>query len=146
MRKFSHTIELPISKSGVWKELTDINKYPEYLKFVKKVKVLRPLGKEGVWQDLHTVLFIPLLTKHFVIEFEPEKKIVYMLKLPFLGKVIEEIEVVGINKGTKATFTIEIYIPNKFFDSTLGNLLEKRLRILVDDLVVKIQNQKSKPF
>lgn len=146
MRTFSRSVVHPVDKSYAWELLTDVKTYPEYLKFVKKVRVLAPLNKNGAWEDKHTVLFIPLTTRHKVTEYIFGKKITFCLNLPFSGTVIEKLEVEGIGKGSKITFTFEIFTPNRIYDFILGSILEKRLKILIEDLVLRIQAQKSKPF
>lgn len=133
-----------IKAERVWKLLTDINNYPNFIKFVRKIKDRPSDFKEGVyWTDITNIVWIPLLIKHKIIKIEKNKKFTYELFLPFGGTMIEECELTTDSKGTHVRSEIKFTFRNYLLDLIFGAILKKRLKEMLEGT---FRNIASKPL
>ena len=109
-----------------WKMLSDIQKYNQRVKFVRKV-TLYTNTKGTYWDDITTILWIPLKIKHKITSMKKNQKICYDTKLPLNGFMKQNFALSKNDKNVFIEGTINFDLGNKILNNTLGIILKKRL-------------------
>lgn len=128
MRKIEVSEQLEVKPEIVWKYISNIRTYPKFVDFQKRVVRVDDFKVGGRWSDVSTVLFFPQQVNHEIIEIVNGKKVVYLIKLPFGGKIIQTVEALSYEKGCKFTLGAEIDLGSKIVDMLIGSILEFRTR------------------
>lgn len=109
-----------------WDMITNIEKYPQYVKFVKKVK-LYGTGIGSQWDDITTILWLPLKMHHTVNSFLENKEYGFIVHLPIGGYMEQKYTFSQKDQGTSIQALVTYDFENKFFNATIGSILKGRL-------------------
>jgi len=115
-----------ISLEKAWDLITDIEKFPQRVKYVKKVKVFGT-GVGSEWDDITTILWIPMRMRHTVKSFDKNKEYSFIIR--FLSNGYMEQKYAISQKDGKSTIQalVTYDLGNKLLNITLGSILKKRL-------------------
>lgn len=75
---------LDLSMEKTWKLLTEVEKYPYYIKFCNKAVLEGPFAEGGYWYDWTSVVYIPLKIRHKIEKVLPRQEIRYLITTPLL--------------------------------------------------------------
>lgn len=126
-----------ISTEKAWTLLTEIETYPKKIKFIKKVKVYGT-GKGSRWDDLTTILWIPLLMHHTVTSFKQNAEYAFHIPLKTGGFMDHKYIITKNNqKGAKVDMIVTFDLGNKFLNITLGILLKQRLKDMLISSIMR---------
>ncbi len=117
-----------LSLDSAWKLITEIEKYPQRVKYVKKVKVYGA-GVGSQWEDLTTILWIPLTMRHTITSFKKNEEYGFTIPLSF-GGVMKQNYIISKEKRDAVTIkgSITYDLGNKFLNNTIGSILNRRLK------------------
>ncbi len=121
-----------MSIEAVWQILTDVEKYPQWVCFVKRVRVYGT-GEGSRWDDVTVIAWIPLTMRHTVISCKNNKEYTLILPLYFGGHMKQEYTLSRDNDGyslLKALITYDF--GNKFLNNMVGVILNPRLRKMLE--------------
>lgn len=130
MRTFTFAAKLPISIDKVWEAIGDIRSYPKRMKYIKNVKLHGEFEEGSTWEDRHTIMFLPFTTPHEIKKITHQKEVIYDLKFPLNGKMVQHVEIEGDKSKTNVNITVQYTLGSPFLNLTLGKVLEKRLNNL----------------
>ncbi len=119
----------------VWDLLTDIEKYPKRVKYVKKVTVYGT-SEGSVWDDTTTILWVPMKMKHTITTLRKNKEYSFDIPLYFGGVMKQKYVLRQEDRESviiKASITYTL--GNRFFNQTIGKLLNKRLKNMLESTV-----------
>lgn len=120
-----HSKNTPLEKT--WRILTDIEKYPRRVKYVKKTKIYGT-GIGSRWDDITTILWIPMRMRHTVKSFDKNKEYSFIIRFLANGHMEQKYEI-SQKDGTAIIQALVTYdLGNKLLNMTLGSILEKRLK------------------
>lgn len=128
MRKVSVSGSSKLSSQDLWSLITDLDKYPKHVKFVKKINYNNPLSLGSKFSDLTTIVYIPLKITHTVDVFEKGKKLGFFVKMPVSGFMKQRIDINDKSSERVLSLAIEFDFQNKIFDFLAGKFLEKRVK------------------
>lgn len=115
-----------ISLEKAWDLITDIEKFPQRVKYVKKVKVFGT-GVGSKWDDITTILWIPMRMRHTVKSFDKNKEYSFIIRFPSNGQM-EQKYTISQKDGESIIQALVTYdLGNKLLNMTLGSILKKRL-------------------
>ncbi len=124
-----------ITLEKAWEFLTDIEKYPQRVKYLKKVKIYGT-GKGSRWDDITTILWIPLKMRHTVTAYEKYHHYCFELPLFFGGTMKQEYLLSEKNRNdTIIKSTITYDLGNKFLNNTIGTILKYRLKKMLESSI-----------
>jgi ribosome-associated toxin RatA of RatAB toxin-antitoxin module len=113
------------SHEELWKLAADLEKYPEWVKFCKKVTITEI--KEGeTFYDVTTLLWIPLKIEHVITKLNPHEDIHFFIKLPGGGKMWHRFAFKQDGQHGLVVADISFDLGNKLYNATVGYVLEKR--------------------
>lgn len=138
MRKLNFELVTNVPAKNIWPIMTDINNYHQYIKYCLSSKLIGNFKEGSSWYDWSMVLHLPLRINHKIIKIIPNKKIVYLIKLPF-GEIWQTILIYS-GKETKVKLEVIIDFPSRMVDKTLGNLVYLRNRKMLE---ATIENYKK---
>lgn len=126
-----------LSLEKAWELITDIEKYPQRVRYVKKVKV-RGAGVGSQWEDLTTILWIPIKMQHTITSFKKNKEYGFTIPLSF-GGIMKQNYIISKEKQNAVTIkgSITYDLGNKFLNNTIGSILNRRLKKM---LLTSIRN------
>jgi uncharacterized membrane protein len=131
--------KVPVEK--VWEALIDIEKYPERVKFVKKVKIYGQ-GEGSRWDDTTTILWFPLTLKHTITALKKNKEYSFEIPLSSTGVMRQKYLIRQDNgEGVIVEGTISYDLGNKLLNMTLSPILKKRLRNMLESSVRFIEGE-----
>lgn len=138
--KIKETLDLPIDK--VWELFINLDNYPKYFKYTKKVfyKGEMKLGFE--WYDFATFIF-PLIVKHKTTVFEKQKNLGFDVYVPLKGYVKERVSFKNKGNSTGINASIVFDFGNPVFSFLFDNIFEKRMRESVNGALIKFRNEFS---
>lgn len=116
---------IPLEKA--WDLVTDIEKYPQRVKYVKKVKSYGT-GIGSQWDDVTTILWIPLRMRHTVKSIEKNKEYSFVIPLHFGGYMEQKYTLSWEDDKSITRALIKYDLGNKFLNATIGSILKKRLK------------------
>lgn len=120
-----HLKNMPLNKA--WDMITDIEKYPQRVKYVKKVKVYGAgLGSE--WDDVTTILWIPMRMRHTVNSLIKNKEYGFTIPLYFGGTMVQKYTLSEKDHESVINGSITFDLGNKILNAALGPILENRLK------------------
>lgn len=126
-----------ISLENAWSLITEIEKYPSRVKFVKKVKVYGR-GEGSRWDDVTTILWVPLTMHHTVTSYKKNKEYSFKIPLGLGGKMRQKYILIKETPNTiKVDGSITYDLGSKLLNKTIGIILQRRLKKM---LVSSIQN------
>lgn len=131
-RNIKLAANLDITSSRLWEIITEINRYPNYIKFVYWARINGRFEAGSTWTDLSTILFIPILVRHEIMKIRTGRKVLYLIKLPFGGKIMQIFEIKQKQKTTDMSIEIVIDLKNPILDSVLGKFLERRTKFMLN--------------
>ncbi len=140
-RSVTAEVDLPLSASEVWKRISDVSNYPDFVAFMKRVSVEGEFREGSHWSDISTVLYFPLKFRHKIAKIEEGKNIFYLIDLPKGGKILQKLEVVPKGNLTRVGLTIDVDLNNQLMDLLLGKLIERRTRSMIGGTFKKISTQ-----
>jgi ribosome-associated toxin RatA of RatAB toxin-antitoxin module len=121
----THTKNIPLEKA--WDIITDVEKFPQRVKYVKKVKVLGE-GTGSEWYDLTTILWIPMWMRHKVTALKKNNEYGFIIPLSLGGYMEQKYSLSPKNEGSIIQALITFNLGNKFLNATVGVILENRLK------------------
>lgn len=126
------TISLEQSLSNVsvfdfWSYLISVEKYPEYIPYVKKTIVEEEIKVGSTWYDVTRILWVPMRLKHTTLSVIPYKEMSFHVHIPLKGKMKQQYIINKEDGKITATAKAEFYLGNRFIDMFLGPILKKRL-------------------
>lgn len=140
-RSVTAEVDLPLSASEVWRRVSDVSNYPDFVAFVKRVSVEGEFREGSHWSDISTVLYFPLKFRHKIAKIEEGKNIFYLIDLPKGGKILQKLEVVPRGNLTRARLTIDVDLNSQLMDLLLGKLIERRTKSMIGGTFRKISTQ-----
>lgn len=130
-----HTKKIPLEQA--WDIITDIDKFPQRVKYVKKVKVFGTgIGSE--WDDITTILWIPLQMRHTVKSFNKNKEYSFIIRFHPGGYMEQKYSLSQKDQGSIIQALIKFDLGNKFLNTTLAPILKKRLRNMLTSSFQKL--------
>ncbi len=116
---------IPLQRA--WDIITDIEKYPQRVKYVKKVKMFGE-GVGSEWDDITTILWIPMRMRHKVSSFNKNKEYSFIIHFLANGYMEQKYSLSQKNEGSIIHALIKYDFGNKFLNVTLGSILKNRLK------------------
>lgn len=141
MIKVSVDQKLNIPLNSLWDLLTNIKIYPKNVKYVKSVKISGPLKVGKEWEDITTILWIPMRVKHITTEVVENKKLSLEVPLPFGGKMLQSVNLEGGNQNCRIWGGINFDLGNPVFNLIIGPILKKRLQTMLLSALEKVRNE-----
>lgn len=132
MRKIKVTMQFgnhPLEK--LWNLITDIEKYPQRVKYVKKVKV-HGTGLGSKWDDITTILWIPMRMRHTVNAFNKNKEYGFIIPLRFNGYMEQKYTLFRNDEKSIVEGVVKFDLGNKILDKVLGSVLKKNLKTMLE--------------
>src|SRR5579862_9534631 len=121
-KKFSH--------KELWLAIADLEKYPEVVKYCKKITVTE-IKEGGTFQDVTTLLWIPMKITHVITKLKPHEEIHFFLPLPGGGKMWHKFSFKQDGEHGLMIADISFDLGNELYNATVGYLLEKRWEALL---------------
>ncbi|HSX09373.1 MAG TPA: hypothetical protein VLF93_04415 [Candidatus Saccharimonadales bacterium] len=122
------------SHKDLWKIMTAIEDYPTWCKFCKKMLTKDIKVVEGtVFHDVTTLLWIPLTIKHVITKVKPHEELHFFLPLPGGGKMWHKFTFKQKGKYSYMTSEIIFDLGSRLRNATVGRILEKRWRQLIEE-------------
>lgn len=119
----------------VWDLLTDVEKYPQRVRYVKQVKVYGR-GEGSRWDDTTTILWVPMKMKHTVISLRKNKEYSFEIPLYPGGGMRQKYTLMqGGRKSVIIKANITYTLGNRFFNGVFGGLLNKRLKNMLESTI-----------
>ncbi len=119
-----------LTHKDLWNRITTLEEYPDWCKYCIKMMPTK-LEVGAIYHDITTLLWIPLKIKHQIIKIEPHKEFHLFLPLPGRGKMwVENKFAQEGNIGVLET-EVRFDLGNRFFNATVGHVLEKRWMNLI---------------
>jgi len=143
MIKVSVDQKLNIPLNSLWDLLTNIKIYPKNVKYVKSVKISGPLKVGKEWEDITTILWIPMRVKHVTAEVVRNKKLSLEVLLPFGGKMLQSVNLEGDNQNCRIWGGINFDLGNPVFNLIIGPILKKRLQTMLLSTVEKVRMEQT---
>jgi ribosome-associated toxin RatA of RatAB toxin-antitoxin module len=116
-----------ISIEKAWQIVTDIEKYPQRVKYVKKVEIYG-IGEGSQWDDITQILWIPIKIRHTVTSAIKNKEYEFSIRLYFGGTMKQKYTLSKENQETIIQGIIIFDLGNKLINNTLGVILKHRLK------------------
>ncbi|MBU3978980.1 hypothetical protein KJ980_04995 [Patescibacteria group bacterium] len=116
-----------IDLETAWNKIIDIEKYPQRVKYVKKVKV-HNTGLGSKWDDITTILWIPIKMRHTVNYLQKNKEYGFKVYMYFGGCMEQKYTLSQKDKKLIIHALITFDLGNKLLNASLGFVLKKRLR------------------
>lgn len=116
-----------ISIEKAWEIVTDIKKYPQKVKYVKKVEVYG-VGEGSQWDDITQILWIPIKIRHTVTSVIKNREYVFAIRLYFGGVMKQKYTLSKENNETIIQGIITFDLGSKLINNTLGVILKHRLK------------------
>ena len=124
---------IKLSQKDLWRIVTTIEDYPTWCKFCQRIIAAPSKIEEGaVWIDVTTLLWIPLKIKHIVKKVRPYEELDVFLPLPIGGKMWFKFCFKQKGKYSYMTSEVSFDLGHRLIDETVGRILEKRWRELLD--------------
>ncbi len=143
-RSVTAETDLPLSASEVWKRVSDVSNYTDFVEFMKLVSLEGEFREGSHWSDISTVMYFPLKFRHKIAKIEEGKNIFYLIDLPKGGKILQKLEVIPKGNLTRMRLTIEVDLNNQLMDLLLGKLIEKRTKSMIGGTFKKISHKIEK--
>lgn len=130
-----------LTREKVWDLLIDIEKYPERVKFVKKIEI-HGVGKGSKWDDTTTILWLPLTMHHTVKNFVKNEE--YSFSLPIWGGGSMEQAYTIKEEGKKVIVeaVVNFTLGHEIFNLTIGKILKARLKEMLISAVLSVGGEK----
>ena len=117
----------------IWDILTDIEKYPQRVKYVKKVKIRGELKEGTCWEDTTAILWIPQKMTHTITSFKKNKEYSFSVPLYFGGIMTQTYQIsTGQQKATLIKGTISYDCKNKFANRLTKIILNPKLKDMLE--------------
>ena len=131
MKQIIIETEVDLPKEKVWNLLTNLQNYPKYFKYIKRVFYVGELKKGSNWLDLATVVYFPALVLHRVTQFEKEKRLEFYVPL-LIGKIVETIDLSERNNKTYVKAVV-VYDYGPIFGPIFNKIFEKRFTEMINE-------------
>jgi ribosome-associated toxin RatA of RatAB toxin-antitoxin module len=118
------------SHKELWKTVADLEKYPEWIKFCREMRV-KQVEEGQTFHDVTTLLWIPMEIEHVITKLKPHDEILFFMTLPGGGKMWHRFTFRQEDKYGHMTAEITFDLGNKLYNATVGYVLEKRWRQLL---------------
>lgn len=128
-----------LTQQQMWERIINVLDYPKFVKYCKSVKVGK-MEKGGGYEDVTTLLWIPVKAGHTITEITPPERIHYDLKLPFGATMQMKFMLKPNTKGTELTAIIDFDLGNRLYNYTLGHFLEERQHVMLRGVFPEITN------
>lgn len=116
-----------LSRKDLWRMVTNIGDYPSWCKFCQRIFDAPTKIEEGsAWIDITTLLWIPIKVKHIVTRVKLYEEFYAFLPLPGGGKMWFQFSFEQKGKDSYMNNEIMFDLGNRFINSTVGYVLEKR--------------------
>ncbi len=137
-------IDLPVEYA--WRCLTDLKLYPKYVKHVLKVRGPKELSVGDEWQDLSTMLWLPLFAKHKVAILDKHKMVGYDITFSSFGggEMIQRVHLTKNGQKTKFNASIKFRINNRLLNFLISPVLKSRLKDTMLYTIDKAQKDREK--
>jgi len=118
------------TQKALWQAMADVQKYPNWVKYCKSVSVTEV--KEGAtFHDVTTLLWIPMKIEHVITKIKPHEEIHFFLPLPGGAKMWHRFSFKQEGEYGVMIADITFDLGNRFYNATVGYILEKRWESLL---------------
>ena len=126
---------------AMWDRIIDLENYPKWVKYCKSMHVTEV--KEGaIFHDVTTLLWIPLKVKHIITKIKPFEELSFFLTLPGRGKMWHTATFKQEDNYAQIQAELIFDLGNRFFNATVGYVLEKRWENLMRNVFPEIEEIK----
>lgn len=115
---------IPLEKA--WEIITDVEKFPQRVKYVQKVKVFGE-GVGSEWDDITTILWVPQKMRHTVTSLKKNSEYAFIIHFLAKGSMEQRYTISQKDQGSIIQAFIKFDLGNKFLNKTLGPILKNRL-------------------
>lgn len=131
-------LDLPIDK--VWELFINLDNYPKYFKYTKRVfyKGQMKLGFE--WYDFATFVF-PAIVKHKTTVFDKEKTLGFDVYIPLKGYIKERISFENKGNATGIKASVVFDFGNPVFSFLFDNIFENRMKESINGALTKFKRE-----
>lgn len=136
--EIQETLDLPVDK--VWELFINLDNYPKYFKYTKRVfyKGQMKLGFE--WYDFANFVF-PLIVKHKTTVFEKEKSLGFDVYIPLKGYIKERVNFEEKNNATEIKASVVFDFGNPVFSFLFDNIFENRMKESINGALTKFKRE-----
>lgn len=143
MRKIRVSATTTLPPSQVWEMVSDIKNWPDYVEFVKWIKLAGPVHEGTYFDDLTVILWIPVKIRHKIIKIEKERELLLEAYMPYRkGLMYQSVLIKKQGKLTEVVIEIKFEI-NFLFDLLIGWLVQFRLNQMVVRTLKNIIREKG---
>ena len=138
MRKCTINATSTQDKTTLWQILTDIASYPQRARYCQRVYNITDIKVGGGFDDVTTILWLPLHMHHQFTRVEVNKALAFDLPLQFGGNMTQTYELVHQDSGINIVITIEFDLRNRLYDMLIGRLLQNKLQKMLVSIVTSL--------
>lgn len=132
----------------IWDVIIDIKNWDKLIKFVKKIEINKAPQKGTKFYDITEILWIPTKIEHKITDIQKYKRFQMEAYMPLnSGIMFQEILIENNGKFSDVKIQISFKINSSLLDLIFSPILMKRLKIMVVDTLLKLQenlNEKNK--
>lgn len=132
----------------IWDVIIDIKNWDKLIKFVKKIDIKELPQKHTKFFDITEILWVPTKIEHTILEIEKYKRFKMEAYMPQnFGIMYQEIIIENKGKFSEVKIEVSFKIYSSLLDLIFSPILKKRLKIMVVDTLLKLQenlNEKNK--
>lgn len=137
MRKMETTFNLDIPVTKVWELFSDVNNYPRYVYFVKKIKASLPLTVGSRWEDTSTVFFLPLKFNHEMVSIKEKEEFSFKVFIPN-GQMVQSYNFSGDSEKSTVLVQIDFGFNNRLIDKLIGPFWQMRLEKMLNKTISQL--------
>ena len=141
MRTLQLWTNTELSREALWRILADISQYPYHVTFVKDT-ILYGITRVGTnWDDITTILWVPLRMRHIITTMDQHRAFAFDLILPLGGTMRQEYVLHDVANETVLIVSVHFDLGNKLANVVVGPLLERRLRRMFSDTFTRLRHR-----
>jgi hypothetical protein len=131
MRTVAVTARTAAPREAAWQLLVDVAAYPGRVSFVRRVRLHGPLAVGARWDDLTTILWLPLWVRHTVTRLDPPRAFAFAVHLPGGGAMEQAFALHRAGPVTELRARVRFALAPAVVDAVLGPLLARRLTAML---------------
>lgn len=145
MRKVKVSVKTEEPINEAWDLIIDVKNWDKLIKFVQKISIKDSVKVGTKFQDITKIMWIPTQIEHKILVIQKYKKFQMEAYMPFkTGKMLQTILINNKGKYKEVEIEISFKINSFLLDLIFGNILEKRLKIMVVQTLLKLQENFEK--
>ena len=130
MKIVSISREYSASISQGWHLLTGIERYPQFVPFIREITPTGPFKEGMVWYDTTNLLWVTQRISHKVELIDKNKRLVFSVPVQG-GQVLEDFRLEKIGEKTKISMTVSVSLSSWLVEETVGRVLAARFKIML---------------